>query len=118
MPEITLDDIVAEVRNIATEQPHRVYVPTSIGDCQYGVGPANPHGCIIGYALRRLGRPIDNEDGDISDLFAPDGPLNDIAPATRRPVQWLAEVQSEQDDRLPWGEAVATADEKMPDMAP
>lgn len=104
--EVTADDVLAEVRKLASEYPDATYS----GPCSYVVGYAGPgRGCLIGQALRRLGftkEQLDNVD---------DGPASYALRRLNIPtyvfdswksVRILDQIQIYQDDGTPWGEAV------------
>ena len=113
--------LVAEVRALAAEKPDFVYTAIDFhsdadggGDkCSYVHGDEG--GCIIGQAALRAGmdldelREKDNDDQDtsVSFQFAEFGLSIDE-------LGWLARVQFHQDLKLPWGAAVARADDEIP----
>lgn len=110
----TIDDVIAEIRRLAAEKPDYVYKkPPGSALCAnwYWDGDRRVGSCIVGQALGNLvgldAVPIGN-GSSISMLNAgiPVGP--------RGKTQWVAMVQCEQDQGLPWGEAVAFADNTCP----
>lgn len=115
-----LDQMVDEVHKIADEHPDFVYTDDN-GVCEYHPTQDNPHGCIIGYAARRLGRSLD--DAAYSGLNAWDAlehllethwDLED--PHVVGPLGWLGYVQNAQDNGEAWLQCVLDADDAV--MAP
>ena len=116
--------LVQEVRDIAQELPEYVYNQVPGLGCCYPPDEGNPHGCIIGYALRRRGC-TELEEGDYagkgSGMF-----INtalklrahsagvDLSPEMLLHVQWLQRVQQAQDRGVSWGVAVSDADVARP----
>ena len=114
---ITAKDVVAKVRELAAESPDFVYPTASRGndvDCFYL--PDERFGqpaCIFGQALLALGadrevlaRADSNPIGTpVNALLGDLGVIKDDDSA-----DWFWTVQSKQDTRTPWGEAVWVAD--------
>jgi hypothetical protein len=112
------EDVVAQVRALAQEWPEHVYEPPagpvdSGNRCSYLVG-SDGHGCIVGQALLRLGvnpDALSRVEGQeaataVSEVAHLDA-SNDWPE-----LDWLNHVQEAQDERKPWGVAVAAADEQ------
>ena len=103
----TLDDLVAQVRKLAEDNPHRVIA----GGCtNIQIGTCIP--CIVGQALQDCGVPrqwfVDhNAQGSniyhVLELLGLD--THDNAG-----LIWLGYVQAHQDSRMPWRLAVDRAD--------
>lgn len=132
MTDITIQQVVAKVRELAAENPDFVYRPTPGGDfhmsCAYvhdEDGTLKP-GCIVGAAVIALGvdpkRIVDNRwntEGAVS-LLSRLGILgpNPYGDGVDGPLKsWLDKVQMRQDDRNPWSEAVRRADLDLPEVA-
>jgi len=107
----------AEVRKIAEEFPDVVYADVRTLGCWYRPDKVNVHGCIIGFALRRLGASIDEpidarktaksinaEWGRRSDV------LGDSEPSE---LEWLQLAQTHQDNGGTWLACVTAADEDI-----
>ena len=121
------DSIITTVREIADELPDFVYTRGLLPNegCRY---EADGHGdCIIGRALERLGVPIEHirwldtasQDGDGIAVFQIwHQPFWNV-PKTEegKSIFWLSEVQREQDNGAPWGEAVRRADSRTTEFA-
>lgn len=104
--------VVTEVRRLASESPKYVYGGSS--HTLYCTYTANEYqsACIIGQAFMALGVPeqslraVDaNADGgeSVDKLYDDDGPA----------VDWLTQVQTDQDCNIAWGEAVTSADQSL-----
>lgn len=118
LPE--LEKVVAEVRRIAAENPDFIY-ENSVG-CAYGrrdadTGEVVPD-CLIGHAFYALG--VSGET--LAEWGGADSPkvseliMRHYTPGlvTSRESIWLEEVQSGQDNNLPWIAAVSVADQEVP----
>lgn len=104
--------IIAEVRKVAAEKPDFEYR----GVCRYVVD-AQP-GCLVGHALWNLGlidedferHPANDEDVDyVAEYLAYKRNVCDDFDSQE--LDWLSRAQHTQDDKTPWGECVALADE-------
>lgn len=112
----------AHVRQLAAEQPDHVYDKDAYPDRYYGASCKYTHtlddnskvpGCIIGQAIFNItGKLVKQEDhggGVLDFLFMrseydrENGEWNDRA-------RFLSNVQTHQDNGIPWGTAVARAD--------
>lgn len=111
---VTIDDLIAAVRQLAAEHPDNVYhKPLGHGwstGCSYNNGLCDDgsEGCIFGQAFRRIGV-------DTSQMTTFIGV--ELARAFgERPVDekmtWCAAVQARQDGGATWSSAVASADAK------
>lgn len=109
-----LAEFVRVVREIAAEQPDRVYERprgTGIGiapACLYAHG-AEP-GCIMGHVAIRLGVPIDV----VQDWDGKGGIATILKAHSIQEGVWLDEVQVRQDQGETWGDAVELADRIFP----
>lgn len=103
---VTAEQIIAEVRRLAAEQPDFIYEkPAGSTFCLYkhGDGP----GCIMGQALNNLGVEVDEfTTGTIGSVLIEKG-----IKTTRGQGDWLRDVQAQQDTRHTWAQSVADADE-------
>ncbi|MFF0498493.1 hypothetical protein ACFYU5_18960 [Nocardia aobensis] len=118
--DIPLTEIIAEIRRIAAESPDYVYKPVvkpnslGIGTCEYVERSADGElvgSCIVGRALVNLGVPP--EVLTFTDDFTPTafGLLADLDFDVRgAEIKWIQRVQSGQDQKMSWGDAVARAD--------
>ena len=128
MPKVTLDDMIAKVRQISSEQPDRVYAATHDGQpstaCFY-----EPHlqidgsviRCIMGEMLHRCGFPDPkDESGGVCGWYighlldCPEYGLELNPRIVDKRVQWLSIVQQCQDRGLRWSLCVKKADEEYP----
>jgi hypothetical protein len=127
---ITMNDIIKQVRIVAAERPEHVYEKPDgeNGSCHYFYDGAPS--CIIGHAFHSLGvnvnqlarvnpGPFKNDvmpvDVAVVSLGLVKGDVNpevmDAYPAEQETeVEWLKEVQHNQDEGESWGDAVAHAD--------
>jgi hypothetical protein len=115
--DFTTKDVVREVRRIAAENPDFVYTPSLNGICSYHATEGNPQGCIIGAALKSLGVDVDVLAGPANTILRHLGLegvfyIEDVS----REAEWVQTVQSCQDCRKPWGEAVSLASERYPEV--
>lgn len=106
---ITAKDIENEVREIAAAHPDYIYDDFDEEQrCRYinnGKGS-----CIVGKALVNLGinpEEIIRLEGSPANLAVSEL----VDPGEEASLYWLDYVQSEQDNEIPWGEAVLIADE-------
>jgi hypothetical protein len=122
---ITLDDVVTEIRTLASEQPDFVYHNEAgkVGPgvtCNYRhnrMGDPNHNGtagCIVGQALDRLGYVVPGkyEGSSALEVLAAGLDLN----VDNRAAAWIVEVQQHQDKGEAWGEAVRHADDLFPQV--
>lgn len=116
----TVQDVVREVRRIAEEEPDFVYTiqpeNATSGSCYYASadGQGNGRGCIVGQALGRLGVSMealgDLDKGEEASVIRV---LPDILPvyaSDEGALNWLSDVQHQQDIGYQWGAAVRSAD--------
>lgn len=124
--DITVENVVREVRMLATEQPDFIYtsqperaeLSPSTGQCSYlGAVQYQPggHACIVGLILTRLGVPnetLQHLEGDgASGVVCTLTGVGLSRDATSTPLMtWLDDVQAKQDWGMSWAEAVAHAD--------
>lgn len=124
MENITIENVVAEVRKLASEQPDFNYMSQSPDQSDTGcsylgavIGVEGGQGCIVGQALTRLGVPAvvlrEHEGSGARHVIAA---LRETAGAYMTEAEhvlayWLGNVQAHQDRGDPWAEAVALADE-------
>lgn len=118
---VTGEQVVAEVRRVASGNPSFVY-GEGLGGCSYfgrGIGDPTGQRCIVGQALHNLGVDMsgvleaenslinDGLDSEIEVLIDEKVVAVDASPVE---VLWLGRVQTNQDRGVPWGRAVAHAD--------
>jgi len=109
---ITVEQIIEEVKRLGREHPHAKYTED---DCSYlhGENGYKRCGCIVGVAIMNLDSSLeptlqeaDSKPGglDVSGLL-------DLLKIeyTGDQVAWLMDVQSFQDARETWGDAVCAA---------
>ncbi len=120
---ITVDDVVNEVRSIATERPEFIYLEQPLENeetrsttCSYlsaGLYTDEGEGCIVGQALSKLGI-TDDELRRVENAGAADALIAVGVKGARdlRGFHWLNSVQSQQDIGMPWGDAIAWADQR------
>lgn len=106
-------DLIRAVREVAADNPDRIYQAPDPQVCEYADTAGNPL-CLIGHALHRLGRleqaaNVGNEE-NIAAILVYD--WQDEVKSTRTQRDWLHSVQKAQDTLQPWGEAVRTADQQ------
>lgn len=122
--DIPLTEIIAEIRRIAAESPDYVYKPVvkpnslSLETCEYVERSADGElvgSCIVGRALVNLGVPpevltftSDYTPTAFGLLADPDGDGEGTE------IIWIQRVQSGQDEKMSWGDAVARADVLYP----
>lgn len=115
--------LIKEIAALAEKYPENWYnspMPGTASDCSYLRGSNSETkqlGCIVGQALQRCGvtkeqlEPIEyNGINGVSDYIG-------LADAEQQFVNWLSFVQSKQDRRTPWKNAVREADEMYPSVA-
>jgi hypothetical protein len=111
---ITIEQIITEVRNLAKQWPDNVYKkPPQDGPfqgmCSYDKGICEPSGgigCIFGQAFRNLGVELKGSS-DIYEILS----HYDIS-STGIQKNWCLQVQNQQDLLFPWGKCVEWADNK------
>lgn len=107
MAEFTDEEFVAAVRAIAAERPDYVYTAPEGENCQYA--HADGCGCIIGCALNRLGMSLDELSELDSRALAGIRFIGEGLGLSEPTIRWATNVQSDQDNSVPWGEAVSNA---------
>lgn len=129
--ELDLDALIAAVRKNAEENPDYVYASEGYGDCFYEINDAPS--CLIGHGFFDLGFQVDvlkefdnptavpgkdnSSVGAVLEFhFGITGTDEYNEPEDDR-VGWLYTVQTYQDVGNSWAEAVATADERYPEVA-
>jgi hypothetical protein len=87
-------------------------------ECNYYPDEENPHGCIVGFAMRNLGFPIDDPSyglilapAAIASVLGVDPDEADDAVITGPLMDWVLSVQENQDLGLSWSESVEGADD-------
>lgn len=120
-----LRDVVKTVREIARENPDRIYRARTM--CSYVTSDDNPgEGCLVGQALMWLGVPreflacLEDSDPDhtgihhllMSDCFTDYLRYDLDDPTDNTYTSWLKDVQSFQDIGYKWNQAVELADRK------
>lgn len=114
--EVNMSMLVADVRAFAKLAPDFKYTHVAVRDedgtmsstCVYEADEYNPLGCIVGAALREQG-VVPGHARSIRTLFNVHSQTHQY-----RLVQWLAEVQWEQDHGATWRDAVASANKFIP----
>lgn len=114
--DVNMSMLVADVRAFAKLAPDFRYTPivgagyggTWSSRCSYAPDEHNPLGCIVGAALREQG-VVPGQPREIRTLFNEPTHVHQY-----RIVQWLAEVQWEQDHGSTWRDAVAAANKFVP----
>ncbi|QIS06805.1 hypothetical protein F5X71_34850 [Nocardia brasiliensis] len=115
-----IEDVIAEVRRIAAQNPAVVYRSGAATKCVYvrnGIGD-----CIVGKALVTLGVPASFFDTRIADGVTDtinskriDYGIYELLGWRRGPqLAWLTAVQIWQDLDEPWGAVIAKADMQAP----
>lgn len=119
---VTGEQVVAEVRRVASSNPSFVYGEGLGGSCSYfgrGIGDPTGQRCIVGQALHNLGVDMSGALEAENSLLG-SGLESEIevlinervvaVDASVVEVLWLSQVQTNQDIGVPWGRAVAHAD--------
>lgn len=120
---VTGEQVVAEVRRVASSNPSFVY-GEGFGGCSYfgrGIGDPTGQRCIVGQALHNLGVDmsgvLEAENSLINDGLDSESEIEvlineRVVAVDASPVEvlWLGRVQTNQDIGVPWGRAVAHAD--------
>lgn len=122
MRKPTIDDVISTVKQIAIEIPDYLYT----GFCEYAPNTDNPHGCIFGYALQRLGISPEKLDRELIErtliTLSHDCYLEVLSPWDANKIAWCGVVQACQDgrfgeipglshQRFTWGNAVKKANQ-------
>lgn len=116
----TLDELEAEVRRIAAEDPGFIYTEQPLatddgGSCSYlgqAIGERTGSPCIMGKALQALG--FGEDDLELYESQGIHEILRDSHRATWGESRWFTVVQAEQDQGFSWGAVVESADEQSP----
>ena len=102
-----IEEVVWHGRRLAAEQPDFIY--QKVGKyCKYEPDDKNPNGCIVGAAMRAIGRSV---DGRLRGAVSVVGHELDIEGDRR--LWWLAHAQVAQDAGSTWAESVRCADQEM-----
>lgn len=108
-------ELRAVVEGIAEANPEFIYIPEDGESCLYTHSNGEP-GCIIGRGLAEMGSQIpydhDWNFGTVVDSLIHHG----LIVGDWEDRLWLQTVQSEQDYRTPWGEAVHIANGEEDDI--
>jgi hypothetical protein len=108
-------DLEDSIRTVADENPDKIYVrPVRDGDLEplavYFTDDGAPS-CLVGQALARLGVTIEQVEGNNTDgvlyLFG-----TGLIEGDREEVEWLENLQYNQDQGMTWQNAVLVADEE------
>lgn len=104
--------LIKIIRDLAAEKPDFVYERPSLG--AFGNGCVYVHAgqpsCIVGHAMWRAGL-IDHSFEAMADNRHGFGShITGMKTLTDREVQWLEEVQGQQDTGAAWSDAVLNAD--------
>lgn len=115
---VSSDQLMNAVRDVVKANPTHVYQVPSHGFCQYvhaeGEGSFSC-GCLMGHAFNKLGVPLTElakregqSAGEVArDVFV----IKDNISATER---FLIAAQDKQDEGMPWGKALAYAENYAP----
>jgi len=108
---VTTKQVQDEVRKIAAEFPDVLYAQRAAAGCLYAPDPGNPHGCLIGFALRRLGVTELDERAEEAEgiMIEWPGEFPDTK-ALHEALMWLVYAQDYQDEGYSWSASVAAAD--------
>ncbi len=109
---ITVEALIRRVRELAREKPDFIYPKnvTSEGpSCVYNAHEDGRPPCIFGQAFIDLGEPVDEPSGEAAGAIWSVCHVKGIA-HTQRQRYWMVEMQSAQDCKIPWGEAMRQAD--------
>lgn len=115
----TIEDLVLSVREVAEENPDRVYVthPGTRPPCQYWWQGCPD--CVIGHGLHRRGLSPGSLPSwgmtvwQLLPALRSGGFLAEF-PEDSREMLWLTTVQEHQDRRFTWAESVLRADGMFP----
>lgn len=106
--------LISAVRNIAEAAPDYVYEKVGGHACKYVQNGAGS--CIVGQGALAAGVPLETvAEWDQAECGSGFGDVCDRIDIDcgSDAAQWLIEVQSHQDNGIPWGEAVAAADSNV-----
>ena len=113
MSKVKVSELWAEVLKVAQEQPEHVYERGEVGKCNYERN--GQPSCIVGHAMHRLGvstfdlREFDAaEDSAIGDIIMMNPDMFDKD--DKLGMELVIEAQDNQDQGVPWGQAVAKGD--------
>lgn len=124
MSDVTMYDIVAEVRKVAKENPTFVYVrqftnSVSAPLCKYQEADGCD-GCIFGHVFSRLGlmdKLLNQFPQQRASILVVLQDLGLIQTSEDRTMaRWCEDVQSSQDSGIPWADAVQRADHTYPSV--
>jgi hypothetical protein len=112
---ITPTDVLDEVVRIGATMPDVVYDKSAMEGCLYNPTAENPHGCIIGFALRNLGIEVGEQwegegaaDVITGILYGSEAVRIDLDGELADPVLLrLNRIQTRQDGGASWGTAVS-----------
>lgn len=117
---ITKSQLIAEIRAIAAEFPDRTYVflqeTPGRAICLYAPVGLNPDGCVVGFALYRLGvrrELLAKVDATLSPGWGRSGPrlvLDGVCTPAALESTWVRNAQQVQDAGGTCSEAVRSAD--------
>lgn len=104
--------IAVKMREIAKELPDFTYEePVNGSGCLYRPTDLNPHGCIVGAALSRLG-----VSKDTLRSLDPKGSWDNVQIWPTTVIDdWISAFQDAQDNGASWGEALVKADKDFPE---
>lgn len=108
MAKPTATELIAKIRELATERPNNKYVPEmDDASCSYATGHCTDGsvGCIFGQAFAALGHPISGVEtiDDICRIYGVE--------ATDAELRWMTDAQFMQDAGHAWGKIPTRADE-------
>lgn len=117
-PNLTFQNVEAEVRRLARKEPERVYRPPAGMSCRYlHTDPNNEDawigGCIFGHAFLNLGiepEVILRWEGNTCEALIEVFGIS----MTDRQKMWATGLQSLQDADAPWGQCILQADNLYP----
>ena len=109
--------IRGEVTQIAQEFPDYIYQYTEDG-CVYRPTSGNPNGCIVGFAMRRLGyegsdEMIGGANASLPRFFKGELTTETYNECVVDDLKWIQNVQIDQDVGAPWSEAITRADDYL-----
>jgi len=106
MSDLTFKMVEDKVRELVKERPDFRYNPGGHEQCRYNADDLQP-GCVFGQAFAALGVtiPEDLEGQGIREIFTWLG-----VPVSLKDRYWASDLQGNQDDGVPWGEALEGAD--------
>lgn len=116
MEPITIDQVIAKVREIADRNAAHVYKAGGHGACLYWED--GEPSCIFGHVFSELGVPdtaVERYDESGRGLPAILRELCDLRHSEEdSKIRWCRRVQGFQDAYVPWGQAVIAANEIFP----